>query len=122
MNKELIILNQESIKNRIYTIHELQAMLDEDLAEFYQVQTKVLNQAVKRNIERFPKEFMFQINKEEYRNLVSQVVIPSNNDLRSQIVTLKNKGGIHRKYLPYVFTEQGVANLSMIKIKELNHE
>lgn len=75
-------------------------MLDKDLAELYGVETKVLNQAVKRNIERFPDDFMFQLNKDEWEFL------------RSQIVTIKNGRGEHVKYLPFVFTEQGVAMLS----------
>ena len=75
-------------------------MFDRDLANLYQVETKVLNQAVKRNIQRFPGDFMFQITKEEL------------NSLRSHFVTLKR--GQHRKYLPYVFTEQGVAMLSSV--------
>ena len=75
-------------------------MLDKDLAELYGVKTKVLNQAIKRNMERFPEDFMFQLTKEEA------------NSLRSQFVTLKR--GEHLKYLPYAFTEQGVAMLSSV--------
>lgn len=74
-------------------------MLDSDLALLYEVDTKVLNQAVKRNLDRFPEDFMFQLSDEEWQNL------------RSQIVTLN---GVTRKYKPYVFTEQGVAMLSGI--------
>ena len=78
-------------------------MLDKDLAGLYKVETKVLNQAVRRNIQRFPDDFMFQLTKDE------------ENFLRSQIVTLKNHGrGQHRKYPPYVFTEQGIAMLSSV--------
>ena len=78
-------------------------MLDFDLADLYQVETRVLKQAVRRNIERFPKDFMFELTKEEY------------NSLRSQFVTLKNNGrGKHSKYLPFAFTEQGVAMLSSV--------
>lgn len=103
-------------------------ILDSDIAELYGVETKVLNQAVKRNIERFPADFMFQVNEEELDNLRSQFAISSSatdslrsqfatlnaepNSLRSQIVTLKR--GQHRKYLPYAFTEQGVAMLSSV--------
>ena len=90
----------EEIKSKIYTIRGMQVMLDKDLAELYGVEVRVLNQAVRRNIERFPDDFMFQLNKEEW------------DVLRSQIVTLKNGRGEHSKYLPYVFTEQGVAMLS----------
>ncbi|NJC87407.1 MAG: ORF6N domain-containing protein [Desulfuromonas sp.] len=79
--------------------------LDNDLAELYGVGVKVLNQAVKRNISRFPADFMFQLNTEEFAGLSS---------LRSQIVTLKNGRGTHRKYLPYAFTEQGIAMLSSV--------
>lgn len=97
------LIKTEVIQNKIYTIRGVQVMLDEDLAELYCVQTKVLNQAVKRNETRFPDEFMFQVTEDEYKSL------------RSQIVTLNNNGrGQHRKYLPYVFTEQGVAMLSAV--------
>lgn len=77
-------------------------MIASDLAELYEVETKVLNQAIKRNPDRFPEDFMLQLIENEY------------NSLRSQIVTLKHGRGQHRKYLPYVFTEQGVAMLSSI--------
>ena len=87
-------------------------MFDRDLAELYGVETKVLNQAVKRNQERFPEDFMFQLNKTEFENLTSQFVI--SNPSRSQFVTLKKGRGQNIKYLPYVFTEQGVAMLSGI--------
>ncbi len=88
-------------------------MLDSDLAELYGVKIKVLNQAVKRNIERFPREFMFQLTESEFEILKSQFVTSSAKDgIRSQIVTLKEQRGHHRKYLPYAFTEQGVAMLS----------
>lgn len=94
------ILPQESIESKIFSIRGKRVMFDRDLANLYQVETKVLNQAVKRNIQRFPEDFMFQITKEEF------------NSLRSQNVTLKR--GQHRKYLPYVFTDQGVAMLSSV--------
>ncbi|MBU1202109.1 MAG: ORF6N domain-containing protein [Nanoarchaeota archaeon] len=98
-----LVENQdESIKKRIFTIRGFQVMLDRDLAELYEVPTNALNQAVKRNIERFPNNFMFQLTNSEYRSL------------RSQIVTLETGKGKHRKYLPYVFTEQGVSMLSGI--------
>lgn len=87
----------EEIRNRIYTIRGKQVMLDRDLAELYGVETGALNRAVKRNIERFPDDFMFQLDKEEYSNLRCQIGISS-------------WGGI--RYLPYAFTEQGVAMLS----------
>ena len=90
----------EEIKSKIYNIRGMQVMLDKDLAELYGVEVKRLNEAVKRNIERFPDDFMFQLNKDEYELL------------RSQIATLKTGRGEHSKYFPYVFTEQGVAMLS----------
>ena len=95
-------------------------MLDKDLADLYGVETKVLNQAVKRNLERFPADFMFQLNKQEAEIWKSQIEISNlrhqigTSSLRSQIVTLKNGRGQHIKYLPYVFTEQGVAMLSSV--------
>ena len=106
------IMKKNDIQNRIHTIRNVQVMLDSDLAEFYGVETKVLNQAVKRNIERFPQEFSFQLTTEENNVLRSQFVTLETKSLRSQIVTLKIRRGEHRKYLPYAFTEQGVAMLS----------
>ena len=101
MNYQITSIDQQDINNKIYTVRDTQVMIDSDLAELYQVETKVLNQAVKRNLERFPADFMFQVTQEEH------------DSLRSQIVTLdKTSRGKHRKYLPYVFTEQGVAMLS----------
>ncbi|MHB8232428.1 MAG: ORF6N domain-containing protein [bacterium] len=100
MNNNEIVNNKE-IQNIIFTIRGVQVMLDEDIANLYEVETKVLNQAVKRNIERFPEDFMFQLTEEEH------------SFLRSQIVTSKEKRG-GRRYLPYVFTEQGVAMLSAV--------
>ena len=125
---ENAIMKNEDIQSRIYTIRNVQVMLDSDLAELYGVETKVLNQAVKRNIERFPKEFSFHLTAEENDVLRSQIVTLKNEDhlrfrigtakneqnLRSQIATLKDERGKHRKYLPYVFTEQGVAMLSAV--------
>lgn len=90
----------EEIRSRIHTIRGKQVMLDKDLAELYGVEVKRLNEAVKRNIERFPDDFTFQLNKDEYEFL------------RSQIATIKSGRGEHAKYLPFVFTEQGVAMLS----------
>ena len=105
INEDLNVANNEVeiIKQKIYWIRGKQVILDSDIAMWYEVETKKLNQAVKRNIERFPEEFCFQLTENEY------------NSLRSQIVTLKNYSrGQHRKYLPYVFTEQGVAMLSAV--------
>ena len=91
----------EFIERKIYLIRGCKVMLDSDLAELYQVPTKVLNQAVRRNFDRFPSDFMFQLNEEELENL------------RSQIVTSKvGRGG--RRYIPYAFTEHGVAMLSSV--------
>lgn len=88
------------IENRIFTLRNEQVMIDTDLAEMYQVETKVLNQAVKRNIDRFPGAFRFQLTEEEFENL------------KSQIVTSSVHGG--RRTLPYAFTEQGVSMLSAV--------
>lgn len=102
----------QSIQNRIYEIRGERVMLDFDLADLYEVETRVLNQAVKRNIKRFPKDFMFQLTKGEWDNLRSQIVTSSlNNNMKSQIV-ISSWGGTRK--LPYAFTEQGVAMLSGI--------
>ena len=90
------------IQTKIYEIRGQKVMLDFDLAELYGVETKVLNQAVKRNTDRFPADFMVQITRDEY------------NSLRSQIVTLETGRGKYAKYLPYAFTEQGVSMLSSV--------
>jgi len=108
----LVIHDSKVIQQKIYTIRDLQVMLDSDLAKFYGVETRRLNEQVKRNIERFPEEFMFHLTNKEYENLMSQIAMASNNSLRSQNATLEKGRGKHRKYLPYVFTEQGVAMLS----------
>ena len=100
----------ERIERMIIVIREQKVMLDSDLAELYGVETRVLVQSVKRNIERFPPDFMFQLGKEEYDNLRFQFGI-SRENLRSQFVTSRWGG---RRYLPYAFTEQGVAMLSSV--------
>ena len=116
-------LSNEEIKNLIYTIRGKQVMLDSDVAMLYHYETKKINQAVKRNIERFPEKFCFQLTEEEFSSLRSQIVTLNkttvqdnfeDSSLRSQFATLnENTGrGKHRKYLPYVFTEQGIAMLS----------
>ena len=88
-------------------------MLDSDLAELYETETRVLNYAVKRNLKRFPKDFMFQLNKEEFETLRFQIEISrGNTNLRSHIVTSSLHGG--RRFQPYVFTEQGIAMLSSV--------
>ena len=95
--------NSEDIRNLIYTIRGKQVMLDSDVARLYQCETKYINRVVKRNIERFPEEFCFQLTENEF------------DSLRCQIVTLKKMSrGEHRKYLPYVFTEQGIAMTSAL--------
>ena len=90
------------IHQKIYEIRGQKVMLDYDLAEIYEVENKRLKESVKRNIERFPLDFMFVLTKEEF------------DSLRSQIATLKKGRGAHSKYLPFAFTEQGVAMLSSI--------
>lgn len=123
----------EAIKHHIYEVRGLRVMLDRDLAELYGVETKVLNQAVKRNIERFPEDFMFQLDRKDVFFLKSQQVSANeyNADLRSQFVTsstentdtdnkthsrsqiaTSNWGG--GRYLPYAFTELGIAMLSSV--------
>ncbi len=94
-------LNIDQVKSRIYSVRGVEVMLDRELAQLYGVETKVLNQAVKRNIQRFPERYMFQLSLEEWESL------------RSQIVT-SNKGRGGDRYLPYVFTEQGVTQLSTV--------
>ncbi len=96
------VVKIDTIQNRIYTIRGVQVMLDSDLAELYGVEVKRLNEQVRRNIERFPEEFMFQLSADEYIAL------------RSQFATLDSRRGKHRKYSPYAFTEQGVAMLSAV--------
>ena len=116
-------ISNEEIKNLIYTIRGKQVMLDSDVARLYHYETRRINETVKRNKQRFPENFCFQLTEEEYKSfrfknftlneIYSKDVI-ENNSLRSQIATLdENAGrGKHRKYLPYVFTEQGIAMLS----------
>ena len=94
--------NLQLIQSKIYEIRGRKVMLDRDLAELYQVTTGNLNKAVKRNLKRFPPDFMFQLTVEEWEAL------------RFQIGILKNGRGEHTKYLPYAFTEQGLAMLSGI--------
>jgi phage regulator Rha-like protein len=103
-----------SIQNRIYEIRGERVMLDSDLAVLYDTETKALNLAVKRNIKRFPKDFMFQLTNEEYEFLRFQIATSKETTprLRFQIETSNGRGG--RRFLPYVFTEQGVAMLSGI--------
>jgi phage regulator Rha-like protein len=105
--------NLISIRSIIYEFRGERVIVDFDLARLYQIDVKVLNQSVKRNIKRFPIDFMFQLSNEEYSILKLQIVDTRiDESLRSQSVTLKTRRGQHRKYMPYVFTEQGVAMLS----------
>ncbi|WP_024333213.1 ORF6N domain-containing protein [Desulfotignum balticum] len=97
MSKDIV--STELISSKIYFIRGVKVMLDRDLAELYEVETRTLNQAVRRNIKRFPDDFMFQLNKAEFENLKSQIVTSS-------------WGGIRK--MPLAFTEQGVAMLSGI--------
>jgi hypothetical protein len=109
------LITPENIKYKIYKIRDTQVMLDSDLAELYDVPTKRLNEQVKRNQDRFPDDFMFQLTKKEFDILKSQIVgtsLDGKDVLRSQFATLNNRRGTHKKYLPFVFTEQGVASLS----------
>lgn len=93
----------ERVRKKIYYIRNIEVMLDSDLAELYGVETRQINQAVARNLSRFPNDFMFECSEEEW------------NSLRSQNVTLKTDGrGTHRKYVPKVFTEQGVYMLATV--------
>lgn len=95
-------MHLQAIQTKIYELRGQKVMLDYDLAELYDVETKRLKESVKRNSRRFPPDFMFEITKEEYQLL------------RSQIATLESGKGKHSKYLPHAFTEQGVAMLSGI--------
>lgn len=97
--ENLAVIPDELVMNKIFLIRNQKVMLDSDLANLYQVETKVLNQQVKRNLKRFPEDFMFQLTEKEFENLMSQIVTSS-------------WGG--KRKLPYVFTEQGVAMLSGI--------
>ena len=99
------LITIEKIKDKIYEIRGEQVMLDSDLADLYECKngTKTINQAVNRHIDRFPNDFYFQITQEEYKNV-----------LRSQLGTLGLQQGKYSKYLPYVFTEQGIAMLATV--------
>lgn len=97
---ELTIITDDVISNKIYYIRDKKVMIDSDLSQLYSVETKQLKRQVRRNIERFPKDFMFELTNAEYEII------------RSQFGTLKQGG--HSKYLPMAFTEQGVAMLSSV--------
>ena len=90
------------IQNKIYQVRGVRVMLDFDLAELYQVETKVLKQTVRRNLDRFPEDFMFELSEQEHNSLIIS--------LRSQFVTSNERGG--RRYMPFAFTEHGVIMLA----------
>jgi ORF6N domain len=104
--KGSVMIPDELLMHKIYLIRGQKVMLDSDLAELYGVETRTFNQAVKRNAERFPKDFMFTLTRKEL------------DSLRSQIVILENGRGKYSKYLPNAFTEQGVAMLSSVLSSE----
>ncbi|MFA6393897.1 MAG: ORF6N domain-containing protein [Patescibacteria group bacterium] len=132
------LIPYENIKTKIYLIRGQKVMIDRDLAVLYGVETKRLNEQVRRNIKRFPSDFMFQLSRKEYENLIFQFGISSleigegevnlksqnatlnekvgeNSQIsRSQNATLKDRRGSNVKYLPYAFTEHGVAMLSSV--------
>ncbi|AME08959.1 MULTISPECIES: ORF6N domain-containing protein [Gemella] len=102
-DKNLVIVDNKEIQNLIYTIRDKQVMIDSDLAILYQVETKYLNRQRSRNADRFPEDFCFQLTKEEYEFLRCQ-----------NVATKKESGSGGRRYMPYVFTEQGIAMLSAV--------
>ena len=113
------LVKQDGLAGKIHLIRGIQVMLDRDLAELYGVPAKRLNEQVKRNIDRFPEEFRFQVTKEEFENLRFQNGTSSDAaKLRSQNATSSGTHG-GRRYLPYVFTEQGVAMLSAVLRSEM---
>lgn len=101
-DKNIVVVQNRDIQNMIYNIRDKQVMIDSDLAILYQVETKYLNRQRSRNADRFPDDFCFQLTKEEYEFL------------RCQNVTSKESGSGGRRYMPYVFTEQGIAMLSAV--------
>ncbi len=105
------LIPSEKIINKIYLIRNKKIMFDKDLAKLYDVKTKALKQQVKRNLDRFPEDFMFELSEKEFKNWKNKILDQNNSSLRSQIVTSKRGGS---RYLPYVFTEQGVAMLSSV--------
>ena len=107
--KQDVMKQLEQIRSRIYEVRGVRVMLDFDLAELYQVETKVLKQAVRRNLERFPEDFMFEMTEQEYNSLIIS--------LRSQIVTSNERGG--RRHMPFAFTEHGVIMLASLLRSEI---
>ncbi|MDU0964035.1 MAG: ORF6N domain-containing protein [Peptostreptococcus anaerobius] len=100
-DKKIVVVGNAKIQNMIYSVRGKHVMLDSDLAELYKVTTGRLNEQVKRNLNRFPSQFMFQLSDDEYKSLISQ-----------NAISKKGRGG--RRTLPYVFTEQGIAMLSAV--------
>lgn len=111
----------EPIKRKIYEIRGRRVMLDSDLAEMYKVETKNLKRAVRANIERFPDDFMFELTKEEYDSLRCKIFTLKTEDdaLRCENFTSKGGRGQHSKYLPFVFTREGIAMLSGLLRSEI---
>jgi hypothetical protein len=101
----------QSIQTRIYEIRGERVMLDFDLASLYEVETRILNQAVKRNLERFPEDFMFQLKKKEYESIKDQINALQKKPSSQSVMMVLPQNRTNR-YLPYAFTEQGVAMLS----------
>ena len=97
MTEDLLLIDEKTIRDKMYYIRGKYVMIDSDLAEIYGYTTKAFNQQVKNNIEKFDDDFMFQLSKDEYHLI-----------LRSKILTLELEQGKYSKYLPYVFTEQGI--------------
>lgn len=116
MDKEIVPVENvsiEAIKDRIYLIRGQRVMLDRDLSELYDVTTGRLNEAVKRNIERFPEDFMFRLDKDEWMRLKSQFAISNQKaDAMKSQIAISNRGG--DRALPYAFTELGIAMLSSV--------
>ncbi len=117
MASEIQIRPKQNLQDKIHTIRGFQVMLDSDLAELYGVEAKRLNEQVKRNTERFPQSFRFQLTEDEYENLRSQFATSSSKkSLNLQVSSLEHGG---RRYLPYVFTEQGISMLSAVLRSEI---
>jgi hypothetical protein len=106
------MMELQVIQTKIFKIRGQLVMLDFDLAELYEVETRVLNQAVKRNIERFPDDFMFQISPAEWERLQLQIEVPDSDRGYSSQIVMSSRKHRGKKYLPFAFTEQGVAMLS----------
>ncbi len=112
MNTEIKLYDAENLKNKIYTIRGVQVMIDRDIAQLYEVETRRINEQVKRNIERFPEEFCFQLNETEFENWKSHFAISNSNLMSQNATSNSDKMGLRKK--PYAFTEQGVAMLSSV--------